>query len=287
MLLRTRIEMTRRGLTLIELIVVMAILVALASILIPLFPNMLRRAHKASDCTNSSEVNKSVQLYQSSFYGYPDNFDLLLDSTGAFPTYLPWDHGVSNTAPFGGFVTPGTLTATQIGYLQNAGINFVQPLAPSSATTTPPANWPSFHVTMSPYADTYAANKTQLTPTVKVAILSYAGIQAQNPNFLDSEFNTDPPTDNGGTAVYVVFGVGSRNTMVGQTMQDAPISVSQKKTFTPDNTYSRVGVIFKVDGVEVQKSERARFIAAVALEDDELESTEKDAVGYYGVSTTP
>src|SRR5437868_14511623 len=99
---------TRRGLTLMELVVVMAILVALAAILVPLFPNMLRRAHKATDATQSSEVSKAVQLYQSSYYGYPDNFDLLLDSAGAFPAYLPWDHGAngsfSQNAPFGGFV---------------------------------------------------------------------------------------------------------------------------------------------------------------------------------------
>src|SRR5436305_9294989 len=95
---------TRRGLTLIELIVVMAILVALAAILIPLFPNMLRRAHKATDATQSGEVAKAVQMYQASYYSYPDNFDLLLDGSGAFPSYLPWNKSAngsfSQNAPF-------------------------------------------------------------------------------------------------------------------------------------------------------------------------------------------
>jgi predicted nucleic acid-binding Zn ribbon protein len=87
------------------------------------------------------------------------------------------------------------------------------------------------------------------------------------------------------TAKYVVLGIGARTSMVGQTIQDAPTSVPQEASFTPDNTYCRVGVIFKVSGNEVTNADnRAKFIASVALEDDELESTEKDLVGYYQVA---
>jgi prepilin-type N-terminal cleavage/methylation domain-containing protein len=270
----------RHGLTLMELLVVLTILVALASILIPMFPNFLRRAHKATDATQTSEMAKAIQTYQASFLSYPDNFDLLLDSNGTMPAYLP---GAQTTpGAFGGFVTAGTLTSNEVGYLQNAGINFVQPLQSATAAQLPLTD--PQHPTMNPYpaGTTVNTNATSVANSgLKFALVNIAAAQTANPNFLQVEVANDP------TAVFVVFGVGARNSMIGQTIQDAPLSVSQKKDFTPDNTYSRVGVIFKVDGVEVQKSERARFVAAVALEDDELESTEKDTVGYYGVSADP
>ena len=107
------------------------------------------------------------------------------------------------------------------------------------------------------------------------AVLDVATAKSKNPHFLQSVFAADP------TARYVVFGVGARCSMVGTTVQDAPTSIPQNKSFTPETLYSRVGVVFKVSGAEVSRTERARFIAAVALEDDELETTEKDLVGYY------
>ena len=54
----------RRGLTLMELVVVMFILMALAAIMVPLFPSMVERAHRASQATNESEITKAVQMYQ-------------------------------------------------------------------------------------------------------------------------------------------------------------------------------------------------------------------------------
>ncbi len=263
----------RRGLTLMELVVVLTILAALASILVPLFPNILRRTHKATDATQTSEVSKAVQLYQALFLSYPDNFDLLVDSAGATPAYLP---GATSTAGvFGGFTITGNLTAAELSALQNVGVNFVQPLA----TDATPAG---FQATMYPYSAAYTANQTTLGTGTTVRLLaSNATIDGFNPAFLATERATDP------TARYIVFGVGARNSMVGQVMQDAPMSAPQKKDFTPATTYSRVGVIFKISGTEVVNSERARFIAAVALEDDELESTEKDVVGYYQVAKDP
>jgi Tfp pilus assembly protein PilE len=59
----------RAGLTLMELIVV---LVGLASIIIPLMPNMLFRTHNATGAVNMQEISKSVQTYQAQYFQYPD-----------------------------------------------------------------------------------------------------------------------------------------------------------------------------------------------------------------------
>ena len=271
----------RPGLTLMELVVVMSVLAALAAIVIPMFPNLLRRAHKVSDATQTSEISKAVQTYQASFIGYPANLDMLTDGT-SFPAYLP-----GGTTPFGGFVTASVLTGAQQDALNAVGITTVQKLATAAdaaATTTLMAGG-TFHPTKNPYGGTFVTDAvtvpggTGADSTNTFAVINMTAAVAANPAFLQAARAADP------NATYVVFGVGARNSMVGQTIQDAPTSVPQKATFTPDNTYCRVGLIFKVSGTEVANADnRAKFIAAVALEDDELESTEKDLVGYYQVS---
>lgn len=271
-------ETRRRGLTLLELVVVLTILAAIAGIVAPLLPNLLRRTHKATDATQTGEVSKAVQMYQASFMSYPDNFDLLTDGSN-FPTYLPKDGG----NVFGGFVTAATLTDDQLKALGRVGVLRLQKLAGTALTTN------DFHPTLRPYANaTPTLDALQLFDTngdltsaaqgAKFAKLNLTTIQAANPSFLQTIRDADP------TAQFVVFGVGPRTSMVGQVIQDAPMSAPQNKQMTPANTYCRVGVIFQIDGVEVQRTERARFVAAVAMEDDELESTEKDIVGYYQVA---
>ena len=69
----------RKGLTLIELVVVMTILIALAGLLIPTFSAMLTRGHTSTCSTNIGEVCKALQQYQQLYGGYPSNMDALSD----------------------------------------------------------------------------------------------------------------------------------------------------------------------------------------------------------------
>lgn len=263
----------RRGLTLMELVVVLTILAALAAIMIPLFPNLLRRAHKATDATQTSEVSKAVQLYWAVNIGFPDEWDLMTVSTGTTaPDFLPNDAGT----PFGGAATVGNLTAAQVSALNRVGVtnghHFVATLGAAN------------HPTLNPYS----APVTTPTP-----------LSATTPVFLIDNASTNIPIEiqniiarniaAGDTPRFVVFGVGTRSQMVGNVMQNAPTSVPQNKDFTPATHYSRVGVIFQVAGTGIDTpggTNRAKFLGAVALEDDELESTEKDLVNYYDIART-
>lgn len=262
----------RAGLTLIELVVVLAILAAVAAIVTPLLPNLLRRAHKAIDATQTSELGKAVQLYQGLYYAYPDNFDLLTDNAAAtYPSYLPKDGPTD--PPFGGFVgtAPSNLTAAEVKALVKVGVVRVQKLA--AGTPDQP--------TLNPYDGNITTDEVNLSTTATPTTIKFAVIDtsAVPDAFLAAARRDDP------TAKFVVFGVGPRCSMVGQVIQDAPTSVPQKSGFTPANTYSRVGVIFKVSGLEVAAADnRAKFVGSVALEDDELEATDKDIVGYYEVA---
>ena len=260
----------RPGLTLMELVVVLAVLVALAAIAIPLFPNLLRRSHKATDATQTSEISKLVQTYQALYTSYPDEFDLLTDGT-AFPSYMPADGG----KVFGGFVEAGALSTAEVSALGRVGLSNVHVLA-TNLTSVPP------QPTLDPYEANYAASKKPIDTTLKFALIDPNTNTNLPKNFLATVRAAN--TEAGVEPRFVVLGVGARSTMVGKVLQDAPTSVPQNKDFTPATMYSRVGVIFMISGAEVTRSERARFIAAVAMEDDELELTEKDIVGYYQVA---
>src|SRR5438067_1586594 len=126
----------RRGLTLIELIVVLVILVALAGILIPMLPNMLSRSHTATGATNNSEINKFVQTYEQLYQSYPTDLDNLA-GTGAPVDYLPG----GNVA---GQITAGNLTAEQAKALTAAGITRLAGLQPTMAALQTAGGSPTF-----------------------------------------------------------------------------------------------------------------------------------------------
>lgn len=268
---KSLVSTSRAGLTLMELVVVLVVLAALAAIVVPMFPNILRRAHKVSDATQTSEISKAVQMYQGLYTSYPDAFDLLTDNDKGFPDFLPADGG----NVFGGFVTAGNLTSDEVAALRRVGITTAHKFAASTANLldTPP------QPTLNPYPGVkYTDSAVTLSSSSLVALIDPAKNANLPATFMQSVRVANP------TARFVLFGVGARSSMVGKVIQDAPTSVPQNKDFTPATLYSRVGVIFMVSGEEVTRTERARFIAAVALEDDELEMTEKDVVGYYQVA---
>ena len=270
MLARSRVS--RQGLTLMELVVVMTILAALAAVAVAMFPNLLRRSHKVVDATNSSEVAKIVQLHQAMYLDYPDQLDLMTVAAGTTaPSFLPNDGG----AVFGNGAQIGTLTAAEAGHLGRVGIknghHFV-------------ATGPG-HPTMNPYDPAVPiATPTPLASGTNVFI-----IDTTTTGDYPQEIKTLIARD--ATARFVVFGFGARNTAVGTLVQNAPVNPPQNSELTPANHYCRVGVIFQISGAGIDEThasgiagtKRARFIGACALEDDEIESTEKDLVGYYDV----
>ena len=84
------LAMPRRGLTLLELVVVLTILVALAGLLVPMVSNLLSVSTSAIGATNASEVERMVQLYLGRPNGNTlDLLDNLADSSGDLMSYVP------------------------------------------------------------------------------------------------------------------------------------------------------------------------------------------------------
>ncbi|MEI6069258.1 MAG: hypothetical protein WCP96_18135 [Methylococcaceae bacterium] len=76
------------GMTLIELSVVLLILIALASLMIPYVGGFLEKAATSTGAASTAEVYNSLAMYQTQFNAYPDNLDLLADAAGAIDTTL-------------------------------------------------------------------------------------------------------------------------------------------------------------------------------------------------------
>jgi len=276
----------RKGLTLMELVVVMAILIALAAILIPLFPSMIERAHKASESTNGQELTKAIGLYQAMNGSYPDGWDLLTDGT-TLVNFLPsagaaspMFYGETATAdptntlgfnfPFGGYVSPAKLDAAHGAPLAAVGINNLIPMAPSSAYTGAMGWTPTFN----PYA---TDNPTPLSVSSGpvAAFLFPSAVQRANlstPSLINPKSNTQ----------FIVFGVGRFNSMIGQSMYSVP-------NLFPDDTvhenpafvYERFGAVFQLEDQLGNVLPAAIFVGACSIESDGFESVDKTLESYY------
>ena len=225
----------RDGLTLMELVVVVAILVALASILVPLIPGLIGRAETSGRATNSQEIYKAIQLHQGTLTRYPNDWDALTDGSTTPLTYV---QGFTGTAPP---LTIAALTGPQTNALRASGITRLQLMATTPGSTTTPAG----DMTFNPYMDvvdrasatgalTLAANGTP-----NLAVLTPAG-QAQL-NLSDNATTS--------TGTYVVFGFGKRASIVGTGVNEAPVNFFDNASLSPNTRYSRYGVVFQVSGI--------------------------------------
>lgn len=245
---------SRRGLTLIELVVVMAILVALAGILVPMLPKMLKRAHGASSATSTSELSKSIQTYHSLYFAYPDNYDSLTAADGTLNTYVP------------GGLTPVALTADTLASLNDAGIMSVRRMVASAG-----GDWsPTFY----PYG-----NDSSVFP-VADALTATDSLASLSPAVAAQQFGASADVD----CTYVVFGVGSFTSMQGKVLQDAPIHFGEGANDSPGAVYARFGVVFQVTDAEGEALEKAQFIGAGAFHDGGFVSLGSHLAEYYGAS---
>lgn len=79
----------RKGVTLIELLIVVLILAALSAIAIPRISQSAQNA-KANAChTNIDVINSSVEMYNADNLGYPATLDLVTQSVAYFPDGEP------------------------------------------------------------------------------------------------------------------------------------------------------------------------------------------------------
>jgi len=226
-----------------ELVVVLVVLIGLAGIVVAMLPSMITRTHGAAGASNISEVAKWVQTYEALHYEYPNRWDALIKADGSEPElggtpYFAVNADITNATP---------LTAGEANALTEAGITAVYHFEDDPD-----------HATFDPYATALAA-PTAVASTVEVVRLTAAGKTKLGLDLLNE---------------YVVLGLGTRSSMVGKGIVEAPVHFPDSPTEDPSRYYGRFGVVFKVN------AERAFPVAVVAFHGDGL-STAGDHVAEY------
>ncbi len=249
----------RRGLTLMELVVVMVILAALAGILLPLLPGMVTRAHTSTSATNVGEVAKAIQTHQAVYLSYPNNLDSLVTAAGTLVTYLPGSAA--------GDLTTATLTDDTLDALVGAGISTT-----AQMIATPAAPIGDFNPTFFPYGTdkTVLPVSTTLASGGKVAALTGASA-----NRLFSA-----PIG----ATYAVFGIGNRSSMQGKSLQEAPVHFSDVSSEAPHLAYSRYGAVFQLTDGAGDALDSARMVGICAFHGDGIVSLNDHLSEYWATN---
>jgi prepilin-type N-terminal cleavage/methylation domain-containing protein len=241
-----------RGLTLIELVVVMVVLVALAGIVLPKITGMVTRAHTSSQATNMSEIAKALQTYEAEYSGYPNGLDSLANpTTGAIANYVAGNRGT--TTPFNDtseFVTV-TLTSDTLAALNSAGIRTVTPISTTTLTG-------DFSPTFYPYGTVASVVPTPTTLSSSSVLAGMNSIAAAR------EFGTSSLSS------YIVLGIGKYSSMQGTVMQDAPVHFDDDPLGSPTKAYARVGVVFQITDSSGEALDRARYVGSVGFHSDKM-----------------
>lgn len=271
-MVRSHVRRPRRGLTLVELIVVMAILVALAAIVIPLLPGVLGRAETSARATNQSEIYKWIQTYEATTSSYPQDWDALVDKSGTPINYLV----TSNPALFAGAAP----TTGQVAALTGAGIRRLQQMYPDY--TTAPA---TFSATFNPYETTDRSTTGDgFAPATSINL-----IQVQPQGLVDlnlADNTTNPPV------VCFAFGLGKRTSFIGAPagIASAPYNFYDNQGISPTTTYGRFLVIFKVSTVTYSGTPatatntdlaRAELVGVTRVQQGHLKTIDDDINQYF------
>ena len=260
----------RRGLTLLELVIVMTILVAIAGIAVTMFPRLLTRAHIATCASNIPELVRAIQMYEAvAMDGYPDRMDTLCVGN-ALATYLPGQ---------GESILPGIYTdaldAGEAAALNAAGILDV------TVMTDGELDVEGWHPTFWPYASDVGF--APVAGGLRVAFIEPAEAKRLG---LSLEDTSGPPRTGDR---FVIFGLGAPCRMFGRTMSEAPIHFSDGRLGNPNERYMRFVAVYQVSEETWHQGSqsnqytalaRARLRGVVAMHPTGLEGL-TDHVGDY------
>lgn len=247
------------GLTLIELVVVLTILVALGGLIVPMLPNFLAKTHFAKCSTTIPEINK---LWLTSYTGdvtYPNGYDSLIES-GSLSTELPGGNA-------GGELIQGVLTAPESNALAAIGVTAVHDhIASDNATLD------SVPIDNSTLRILAAGEAVALLNNAGPSVISLGIDVARWENRLGGGVP--------GSVKFVVLGIGNNCTAVGPSglMVEAPTHFGGEEVMNPVDFYQRYCVIFAVsDGPDAT----AQYVCACSVHPDGFDGAEAHIRAYY------
>jgi type II secretory pathway pseudopilin PulG len=233
----------RAGLTLIELIAVLAILIALAGLLLPRLNDYLGAAHGASSATNISEAMKFTETFKARKSRYPNAWDGLVQTGGTSTVYV--------RLPIAGqsYIGVGPYTAGEVASLASSGVTQVWEHLATVPTGTSATEG---YAAAAPVTIGTSAGRVTLTAAKVSDALGFQVVNKANAKF---GFTTNP----GDHTTFVVYGLGSGNELIGDTMADAPLHYDDKNG-DPTATYQRFLAVFAVDNTGAEAAYLVGFI---------------------------
>lgn len=208
----------KRGLTLVELLVVLAIITAVAGIVIPIIPDSQERSHGATGAGNIREIAKAVELHRSATGSFGDEWDSLIDSNGLTVTS---DLQVLNiNAPAANSDEEAVALA-----LAAAGI----------ATSYEHDDFSDDSVDQT-FDGLTTGPVLKLGGDNEVSELTSAG---------EAQLGLEPSGVTGSPVRYIAFGLGRESTLIGRSLVDTPVQYPSGAT-NPTDHYSRFIVVFAV-----------------------------------------
>lgn len=253
----------RAGFTLLELIVVLAILVAIAGLAVTKLDVLQLKAEKASAALDMRNISRMIQTFRATTNFYPDRWDSLV-VTGTRSLQVPGapgsgqgglDPGLVGTTGAGKLIlSTDSLTANQARSLSRLGITTVYDHVGSTAT---------------PYSDGFTVeNPIDGTDDV-FATINPANAAGQR--ILNTIYPTPPSAANpAGNAVVpadrvlVVFGLGKWTTIVGSNLQSAVLTEPPIYPYSNELYYNRYLAVFEA----YNNGGRCRLVAVLGADGD-------------------
>ncbi|MEZ0229271.1 MAG: type II secretion system protein [Planctomycetota bacterium] len=241
----------RRGFTLLELIVVVAILVALAGLIVTKLDIFQNKAEKASAAIQCRDMNRMIQVFRGTTNLYPDRWDSLVDRTGGTPVLkqpqlpggLPGlDPGLVGGLPTGAStklaLLPAALTAGQARSLNRIGITTVLDHDGVLTPTTNYGNGFSLSNAIDGAADDVFA-------TINAADSSGQRILNAIYPTLPIPPATTPVVTVPSDRILVVFGLGRYCTLVGSNLQSSNLTEAPVYPYESNQYYDRYLAVFE------------------------------------------
>lgn len=243
----------RLGLSLLELLVVLTILVALGGIVVSSLPGLLQRTRTATASANVPEIDAAIKRRLVISEGnVGSRFDSLIASGSG--------KGVASYVGGREFFAPYTLTAPDVAALREIGIQELVEATDSPANAT---------------FDSHGGAAVPIGTSTRVCSLeaSISGPLAQRVfNFV--------PEDN---ERLLVFGLGDRCTLVGAgegaLFSEAPIHFSAQQTTNPKAMYSRYLLVVSLRSDETRS--RARYVGVAIPGMGGLHGLKEEIRDYY------